>query len=120
MKKILITLRDITETGGGERVCANLSNALSEFYEIKIISFFKKEDHITYSLNPGISVEYLSVGAQNSSNPLKKFYNKIFKRIFFSLRTARIIKKQKPDIVFSNDGTFMPIFKSKASKYIRL
>ena len=120
MKTILVTLRDITETGGGERVCANLMNALSEFYEIKIISFFKKEDHITYSLNPRISVEYLSVGAQNSSNPLKKFYNKIFKRIFFSLRTARIIKKQKPDIVFSNDGTFMPIFKSKASKYIRL
>ncbi len=120
MKKILITLRDITETGGGERVCANLSNALSEFYEIKIISFFKKEEHITYSLDPRISVEFLSEGAQNSNNFLRKFYNKIFKRIFLSLRTSRIINKQSPDIVFCNDGTFMPIVKSKGVKYIRL
>ena len=120
MKKILITLRDITETGGGERVCANLSNALTEFYEIKIISFFKKEEHITYSLDPRISVEFLSEGAQNSNNFLRKFYNKIFKRIFLSLRTSRIINKQSPDIVFCNDGTFMPIIKSKGVKYIRL
>ena len=120
MKKILITLRDITETGGGERVCANLSNALSEFYEIKIISFFKKEEHITYSLDPRISVEFLSEGAQNSNNFLRKFYNKIFKRIYLSLRTSRIINKQSPDIVFCNDGTFMPIAKSKGVKYIRL
>jgi glycosyltransferase involved in cell wall biosynthesis len=120
MKKILITLRDITETGGGERVCANLSNALSEFYEIKIISFFKKEEHITYSLDPRISVEFLSEGAQNSNNFLRKFYNKIFKRIYLSLRTSRIINKQSPDIVFCNDGTFMPIVKSKGVKYIRL
>lgn len=120
MKKILITLRDITETGGGERVCANLSNALSEFYEIKIISFFKKEEHITYSLDPRISVEFLSEGAHNSNNFLRKFYNKIFKRIYLSLRTSRIINKQSPDIVFCNDGTFMPIIKSKGVKYIRL
>lgn len=120
MKKILITLRDITETGGGERVCANLSNALSELYEIKIISFFKKEEHITYSLDPRISVEFLSEGAQNSNNFLRKFYNKIFKRIFLSLRTSRIINKQNPDIVFCNDGTFMPIVKSNGVKYIRL
>jgi len=120
MKKLLVTLRDITETGGGERVCANLMNALSEFYEIKIISFFKKENHITYSLDSKILVEYLSEGAQNSPNFLKKFYNKIIKRIILSLRTSRIIKRQKPDIVFCNDGTFMPIFKSKGIKYIRL
>ncbi|MBO7134730.1 MAG: glycosyltransferase family 4 protein [Bacteroidales bacterium] len=120
MKKILITLRDITETGGGERVCANLSNALSEFYEIKIISFFKKENHITYDLDSRISVEYLSDGPQNSHNFIKKFYNKIFKRIFLSLRTSRIIKKQNPDIVFCNDGTFMPLVKPKNVKFIRL
>lgn len=120
MKKILITLRDITETGGGERVCANLSNALSEFYEIKIISFFKKENLITYGLDSRISVEYLSNGAQDSHNFIKKFYNKIFKRIFLSLHTSRIIKKQNPDIVFCNDGTFMPIFKDNRAKYLRL
>lgn len=32
MKKIVITLRDITENGGGERVCANLANAFLEYF----------------------------------------------------------------------------------------
>lgn len=120
MKKILITLRDITETGGGERVCANLSNALSDSYEIKIVSFHKKEDHITYSLNPNISVEFLSKGAQRSSNLFKRFLNKTIIRVFLSLKASSVIKRYKPDIVFCNDGTFMPIVKTKGIRYIRL
>ena len=120
MKKILITLRDITETGGGERVCANLSNALSDSYEIKIVSFHQKEKHITYSLNPNISVEFLSKGAQRSSNLFKRFLNKTIIRVFLSLKASSVIKRYKPDIVFCNDGTFMPIVKDKGIRYIRL
>lgn len=120
MRKILITLRDITETGGGERVCANLSNALSDFYEIKIVSFHQKEEHITYSLNPNFSVEFLSKGAQRSSNLFKRFLNKTIIRVFLSLKASSVIKRYKPDIVFCNDGTFMPIVKTKGIRYIRL
>lgn len=39
--RILFTLKDIAVTGGAERVCANLANALSERgYEITIASFY--------------------------------------------------------------------------------
>lgn len=120
MKKILITLRDITETGGGERVCANLSNALSDLYEIKIVSFHRKENHITYSLNPSISVEYLSKGPQRASNLFKRFLNKTVKRVLLSLKASSVIKRYKPDIVFCNDGTFMPIKKEADVRYMRL
>ena len=120
MKKILITLRDITETGGGERVCANLSNALSEFYEIKIISFHKKENHITYDLNPNIQVEYLSCGEQRAENLFKRFFNKTILRVILSLKASARIKRYNPDIVFCNDGTFMPIVKTNGIRYMRL
>lgn len=120
MKKILITLRDITETGGGERVCANLSNVLSEFYEIKIISFHKKENHITYDLNPNIQVEYLSCGEQRAENLFKRFFNKTILRVILSLKASARIKRYNPDIVFCNDGTFMPIVKTNGIRYMRL
>lgn len=42
MPKILITLKDITVSGGAERVCVNLANALSERdYEVMIASFYQ-------------------------------------------------------------------------------
>ncbi|EHD7791329.1 glycosyltransferase family 4 protein, partial [Campylobacter coli] len=41
MKKINIFLKDITESGGGERVCANLANAFCLDYEVEIFSFYK-------------------------------------------------------------------------------
>lgn len=42
MTKILITLKDITVTGGAERVCVNLANALSNRgYEVIIASFYQ-------------------------------------------------------------------------------
>ena len=41
--KIAIILRDITERGGGERVAANLANALASLpdFEVRLISFFQ-------------------------------------------------------------------------------
>lgn len=120
MKKILVTLRDITETGGGERVCANLTNALSEFYKIEILSFYQKSNSPTYELATNINIRYLSQGEQRAANSFVRFFRKTIKRFFLSLRTSAIIKRSNPDIVFCNDGTFMPIFKPKGPKYIRL
>lgn len=120
MREILILLRDITETGGGERVCANLSNALSASCRVRILSFHKKEDFVTYRLNPEIKVEYLSKGAHRSPNLFKRFLNRTVLRVFLSLKASSIIRRNRPDIVFCNDGTFIPILKTRGVKYLRL
>ncbi|EDO8919259.1 glycosyltransferase family 4 protein, partial [Campylobacter coli] len=51
MKKINIFLKDITESGGGERVCANLANAFCLDYEVEIFSFYKSQPEPIYKLN---------------------------------------------------------------------
>ncbi|HEH4854683.1 TPA: glycosyltransferase family 4 protein, partial [Campylobacter jejuni] len=50
MKKINIFLKDITESGGGERVCINLANAFSKKYEVEIFSFYKSFEQPAYEL----------------------------------------------------------------------
>ncbi|XAU19483.1 hypothetical protein WHQ22_03455 [Campylobacter jejuni] len=50
MKKINIFLKDITESGGGERVCVNLANAFSKKYEVEIFSFYKSFEQPAYKL----------------------------------------------------------------------
>ena len=78
MQKIYIILKDITESGGGERVCVNLSNAFSEIgFEVSIISFFRLEKDIAFSLNENINVRFLSHTTPKSKNPLKKLFNKM-------------------------------------------
>ena len=119
--KIIITLRDITENGGGERVITNLANAFQERgYSVRIISFFKGSERNTYELNPNIKIIYLSKGPQNSSNKIRKFFNKTLYRFYLSFKTIFIIRKLNPKALISNDGTFLPFIKNKNTKYMRI
>ena len=52
MLKILITLKDITEQGGGERVGVNLANALAKSsLNVCVASFFKAGEKPFYALD---------------------------------------------------------------------
>ena len=121
MQKIYIILKDITESGGGERVCVNLSNAFSEIgFEVSIISFFRLEKDIAFSLNKNINVRFLSHTTPKSKNPFKKLFNKSIYRYILSKKVDKIAQQEKPDIVLANDGWYIPKAKVDSIKYIRL
>ncbi len=119
--KLFIILKDITESGGGERVCVNLSNAFSEIgFEVSIISFFRLEKDIAFSLNENINVRFLSHTTPKSKNPLKKLFNKSIYRYILSKKIDTIAQQEKPDIVLANDGWYIPKTKLDSIQYIRL
>ena len=121
MQKIYIILKDITESGGGERVCVNLSNAFSEIgFEVSIISFFRLEKDIAFSLNENINVRFLSHTTPKSKNPLKKLFNKSIYRYILSKKVDTIARQEKPNIVLANDGWYIPKAKLDSIQYIRL
>lgn len=120
MKKIWILLRDLTETGGGERVCIQLANAWSARYEVHIWSFHQGNAKPMVPLEDRVEVSYLSKGFQRAANPFRKVWNKTVYRLMQSIRIHRLVCENRPDIVFCNDGTFLPVFKSLHSKYVRL
>jgi glycosyltransferase involved in cell wall biosynthesis len=71
-------------------------------------------------LDGQVKATFLSKGFQRAENPLRKAWNKSLLRWLLSLRMCVLIRKCKPDIVFCNDGTFMPFFKCTGTKYVRL
>ncbi|TLE08232.1 glycosyltransferase [Helicobacter bilis] len=121
MKKIYIILKDITESGGGERVCVNLSNAFSEIgFEVSVISFFRFQDEIPFALHKNINIRFLSHTTPKSKNPLKKLFNKSIYRYILSKKIDTIAQQEKPDIVLANDGWYIPKAKVDSIQYIRL
>ncbi|STQ86264.1 glycosyltransferase family 4 protein [Helicobacter muridarum] len=127
--KIFITLKDITESGGGERVCVNLANALQEIgFDISIISFYHSNTKPIYQLNEDIEIIYLTKGNISKNFVFKAFY-KIIYRFYLSLKTCSIIAKAKISIkqksyskirVIANDGLFIPLLKLKDMAVLRI
>lgn len=120
MKKISIILKDITEDGGGERVCANLANALSESYVVQIISFHKSFKDTNFKIDKNIPIIYLSSFGLKSAFLLKKIFLKTIYRYYLSIKAYKLLKQNETDIILANDGFFIPIFKTKNSLYVRV
>lgn len=116
--KICIVLRDITERGGGERVCANLANALSMDHQVRILSFYKSQEKPSYSLNPSICVEYLHQSSERSGGKIAYLFKKIFYRYFLTLRARK--RFVEDDIIIANDRALGQFLKIKEKKYIRI
>ncbi|WP_038814452.1 glycosyltransferase family 4 protein [Campylobacter jejuni] len=120
MKKINIFLKDITESGGGERVCVNLANAFCVYYEVEIFSFYKSESCPTYKLNEKVKITYLSEFNLKNTKGLKKIFLKTIFRYFLSLKIIFNFRKKDNEVLLANDGYFLPFFKNKALKYFRI
>ncbi|EAI4084028.1 glycosyltransferase family 4 protein [Campylobacter jejuni] len=120
MKKINIFLKDITESGGGERVCVNLANAFSKKYEVEIFSFYRSFEQPTYELYKNIKISYLSNQNFYHANKIKKIFLKTFYRYCLSLLIILKFKNVKNEILLANDGYFLPFFKNKKLKYFRI
>ena len=123
-KRIVITLKDITESGGGERVGANLANAfaLNLGYEVQIVSFFKSGAKPFYPLDSRISCIYLCNRPAKAKNAFINLFNKTIFRAWLIFKAQRFATQS--DIILANDGWFVPLFKSgsrsKGRFFVRL
>ncbi|ANV98438.1 hypothetical protein BBW65_06345 [Helicobacter enhydrae] len=116
--KISIVLRDITERGGGERVCANLANALSLKHQVQIISFYRMQTLIAYPLNPKINVEFLTLKGEKSGGKIQTLFKRIFYRYFLTLKAQKYLSDSQ--IILANDRALAPLCKKEDKRYVRL
>ncbi|EAK2935878.1 glycosyltransferase family 4 protein, partial [Campylobacter coli] len=60
MKKIILTIQDISANGGGERVVVNLANAfVSLGYKTQILSISFQNQQISYQINKDVELKIL-------------------------------------------------------------
>ena len=82
--------------GGVESATINTANALSDKYEIEIISFYKLENDQVKSLNPNIKLKYLYNGGPNKddfNNALSR--KQLFKVIKEGIKAVHILILKK-------------------------
>ncbi len=120
-QKIIITLKDISENGGGERVGVNLANAFAQSgFCVCVVSFFEASKRHFYALDERVQLVCLSGGSAKCKNPLKSLFNRTLKRLFLSYKTHKFIAAQGAQVVLANDGWFVPFCKLKTPLYVRL
>lgn len=123
--KILLTINDISITGGAERVCVNLANAFAESgHEVEILSFYHAHSAVPYMLSSHVKLYFWQEIAESHfatavcARLLGRLYYKNFYKILLSLKVGR--RYRDIDIVISNDWTFTPYFKRKHISYIKV
>ncbi|HDZ5025276.1 TPA: glycosyltransferase [Campylobacter jejuni] len=85
MKKIILTIQDISLEGGGERVVVNLANAFSDLgYKTQILSISFQNQQISYKLNNEVELKILD--KDNQLGLLNKISKKIPKNIFYTFK----------------------------------
>ncbi|MCX2717776.1 glycosyltransferase family 4 protein [Helicobacter sp. MIT 21-1697] len=125
MKKILLTIGDISITGGAERVVVNLANALSEKgHNVEILSFYQTNETLPYHIDENIKLHFWhnisesTLREQMCRNKLSKIYYKNAYKFMLSLRVYRTYAHF--DSIIANDSTYIPFIKHKWARYIRL
>ncbi len=103
---IVFLIGDITEKGGIERVTINLANSLCSFFNVTIISLYKKNQNINFNLNKNVNIKYINDNYEVS------MYNRklpnirgLFFDITYIIRKRIKLKKfiSKNAIVISSD-----------------
>ncbi|RTI74708.1 glycosyltransferase family 4 protein [Campylobacter jejuni] len=103
MKKIILTIQDISLGGGGERVVVNLANAFSDLgYKTQILSISFQNHKISYKLNEDVELTILDKNNQLGllDKISKKFQKNIFHifKIFFKIYANHKLSKAKKEL----------------------
>lgn len=115
--KILLTIGDITLKGGAQRVVVNLANTFCEYgYEVGILSFYKKNESPSYTLDSKIKVDFL-----NKTSIDKKRKN-LFYKLTYKFFESYLVNKMNPrvDFMIFNNSPHFPLFKNKNTAYIKI
>ena len=118
--KILLTIGDMSITGGAERVVANLANAfVQNGHSVQILSFFRANDSLPYALDERVEIAFMHTQGEESlrarGGVLKRFYTKNLFKFFVNLRVWRAYRV---DCVIDNDWTYTPFLKHKGTQYL--
>ena len=122
--KILLTINDISITGGAERVCVNLANALSELgHQVSVLSFYRVNAILPYRLDESVNLHIwhnLSEAeyAKKHSNFFSKMYYKNLYKFILSLQVSQ--RFSHFDVIISNCATYTPFFKYSKTHYCRI
>ena len=120
---ILLTINDISITGGAERVCINLANTFAESgNNVEILSFYRANKTLPYDTNANVlffnQCSENIIRARFCKNLLLRLYFKNFHKVIFSLKVWKQYKHI--DTIITNDWTYMPIFKRRGGQYIKI
>ncbi|RDU58955.1 glycosyltransferase family 4 protein [Helicobacter marmotae] len=123
--KILLTIGDISITGGAERVCVNLANALSQAgHSVEILSFFRANKALPYAIDKQVALHIWHNEAESTytqkqySHFFSKLYHKNFYKFFLSLKIWRTFRGF--DAIIANCATYTPFIKHKHTHYCKL
>ena len=121
--QILLTINDISITGGAERVCVNLADALTERgHSVEILSFYRANRTLPYDTKAKLTFMHdfdeNILRDKMLSNPLKRLYFKNLHKIILSLKVW--LRYKHIDMIITNDWTYMPIFRHGGGHYIKI
>lgn len=120
--KILLTIGDISITGGAERVVVNLANMFAHNgHSVQILSFFRANASLPYVLDERVNLLYMYEQSErefkNQGGLLKRYYAKNLFKFFVSLRVWR---DYRVDCVIGNDWIYTPFFRRRHTRYVKL
>ncbi|RXK32973.1 hypothetical protein BBD39_04155 [Arsenophonus endosymbiont of Bemisia tabaci Asia II 3] len=118
---IKILLGDISSRGGIERVSVSLANALSDKYDVEIISLYKTNPELHFKLSKKINIHILNDGYEESMyNRKKKFIQNIIFDLKYINKKNKSLKKfiACSDIIISCDTKMSLLAMLSGSKYI--
>ena len=123
--KILLTINDISITGGAERVCVNLANALSELrHQVSVLSFYRANAILPYELSEGVNLHIwhniaeAEYAKKQCGNIFSKMYYKNLYKFILSLQVSQ--RFSHFDVIISNCATYTPFFKYSKTRYCRI
>lgn len=93
-KKIMIVGFELSGLGGTETVCKKLYNLLNGSSEVTFVFFKQDEKNSSYDWLKG--VEYCTLECYQKNTPLR--------RLIFSYKLSKILRKKKPNIIISIDS----------------
>lgn len=118
---ILLTIGDVSITGGAERVVVNLANLFVQLgHSVEIVSFFRANPILPYTIDERVRVKFFYTRDEKNSkdtNALKRFY---IKNIFKFMLSVRVWWRYRVDYVIANDWTYTPFLKHQDTKYIKI
>lgn len=123
--KILLTINDITLTGGAERVVTNLANSLYDIgYDVEILSFFRTNDILPYKINDNIKLSFWYNLSESShkekflKSQILKIYYKNIHKIALSIQFYN--RYFDCCAIIASCSIYMPLFKNKNTIYIKI
>ena len=120
--KIIYTIEDISVKGGAENIITQKANSLATEYghDVLIVSIYKDERPVSYSLAKGVRLISLNIPfVPKNCNAIRKNINRIRMLLCLLKRFQKVVDVEQPDIIFytlSLGALLLPFCRTQAKK----